>query len=109
MLLDEATDLIVQITANGKILFKKHALLRIIERNISINEIIEVLNNFVIVDFYPDDRPLPSYLLLGYSKNKKPLHILLALDKDGGYIWIITAYIPDKSKWNEKLTERLKL
>ncbi len=103
----EVIRVIYEYTKQGRVRFKKHALIRIVERNIKINEIEGVLQNLKIIATYAEDKPLTSYLTLGFTKNKRPLHIVVALDKVEKYIWIISVYEPDKTKWNETFTKRL--
>jgi hypothetical protein len=102
----EVNSLIQEFTKQGNIFFKKHALIRIIERKISIKEIEEALLRCTIIETNVEEKPLPSYLVLRYTQNKRPLHALVALDKNERYIWIITVYEPDPSKWNDQLTKR---
>ena len=92
---------------NRNIRIKKHALIRSVERGIKIDEIIKVLQNCQIIAVYPDNKPLKSYLTLGFTKNKRPLHMVVALDEAEKYVWIITVYELDKKKWNETYTKRL--
>ena len=92
----------------GNINFKKHALVRIVERKISIQEVEEALLNCNLIESYSEDKPLPSYLVIGFTKNERPLHILVALDKIEGYIWIITVYEPDQTIWSNQMTKRKK-
>ena len=92
----------------GNINFKKHALVRIVERKISIQEVEEALLNCNLIESYSEDKPLPSYLVIGFTKNERPLHILVALDKIEGYIWIITVYEPDQTIWSDQMTKRKK-
>lgn len=44
----------------------EHARIRLYERNISIDDIINGINTGEIVKQYPDDKPLPRYLVLGF-------------------------------------------
>ncbi len=104
----EITKKIRVYTNHRNILFKKHALVRSIERSIKIDEIVEVLQNCQIIAIYAEDKPLKSYLTFGFTKNKRPLHIVVALDETEKYIWVISAYEPDKKNWNETFTKRLK-
>jgi len=94
--------------SNGKIRFKKHALIRSVERNITINEIETVLNNCTVISEYFDDKPLTSYLVSGSTEENRPLHMVIAIDDKEEYISIITVYEPDKNKWDESYTRRLK-
>lgn len=52
---------------NGNIIFKKHALIRIIERKILVGEIEEALQNCSLIESYLDDKPFISHLLIGYT------------------------------------------
>lgn len=88
--------------------FKKHSLVRSVERNIKIDEIVEALQNCQIITEYPEDKPLKSYLTSGFTKIKRPLHVVAALDETEKYVWIISTYEPDKKNWNETFTKRLK-
>lgn len=92
---------------NRNIRFKKHALVRSVERGIKIDEIVEALQKCQIIVVYPDDKPLKSYLTFGFTENKRPLHIVVALDEIEEYVWIISVYEPDKKKWDETYTKRL--
>ena len=109
MKISEVSELIYEYLKQGNVNFKKHALVRIIERKISILEVEEALANCNIIESYKEDKPFPSYLVLGYTKDKRSLHILVALDKMERYIWIITVYEPDHSKWFTQMTKRKKL
>ena len=56
--------------------FSKHALDQSIIRDISVSEIEEAISeNALIIEDYPNDKYGPSCLILGYTKNKRPLHI----------------------------------
>lgn len=100
-------ELIRLYASNGKIRFKKHALIRSIERDIKIDEIESVLNNCTVISEYPDDKPLPSYLVGGFRKENNPLHLVIAIDTKEEYFWIITVHKPDKNKWDKSFTRRL--
>ena len=47
-----------------------------------------------IIEDYPDDKPLPSALLLGWVE-EQPLHVVSALNSDNKTGFIITVYKPD--------------
>ena len=102
----EIRDRIQKYAEDGRIRLKTHAFIRSVERRIKINEIEEALLNSTIIASYPDDTPLKSYLLLGYTLNERPLHIVTAIDDTDHYIWIITVYEPDRNKWNRSLTKK---
>lgn len=93
-------------SANGRIRLKKHAFIRCVERQIKMREVEEAILNSKIIASYPEDIPFKSYLLLGTTPNKRPLHIVAAIDEEAQHILIITAYEPDRTQWNDSLTER---
>lgn len=67
--------------------------MRMFERGISDDDIREILSAGETIVCYPDDRPYPSQLLLGWIDNK-PMHVLTA-ETDNGEIIIITVYHPE--------------
>jgi len=93
-------------SVEGHINYKKHAFTRMVERKIKVSEVEEALQHSEIIKHYPDDKPLDSLLLLGYTSNKRPLHIVAAPDERSNYIWVITVYEPDDDKWDNKFTKR---
>lgn len=58
----------------------------------------------VIAD-YPDDTPYPSKLLLGWVDDR-PIHVVLAIDGAGSRGFIVTAYEPEASLWDETFRRR---
>jgi hypothetical protein len=97
---------IKEYSGKGRIRLKKHAFIRCVERQIKMQDVEEALSNARIIASYPEDIPLKSYLLLGFTQNKRPLHIVGAIDEAAELVWIITPYEPDKTQWNDSLTER---
>jgi len=87
-------DIVQDAVRQGCIEWQKHALERMIEREISREEVKEVLLNGEIIETYPDDKPYPSALFLGWAK-KEPLHVAVALDSLTGWCFVITVYKPD--------------
>jgi hypothetical protein len=78
------------------------------ERDISDEVVKEVVNSGKIIEIYSDDKPYPSFLILGYENNdiQKPIHIVFA--KNNQDIIIITVYRPDKLKWENNYQTRIK-
>ena len=46
-----------------------------------------------LIQDYPDDRPYPSALFLGWVE-EKPVHVVVSLDEGGELAYVITAYEP---------------
>ena len=71
---------------------------RIVERNISAQEIQQSGSRANIIEEYPDDKYSPSCLLLGFTSEGRPLHIQVSL-AETELVKIITLYEPHASEW----------
>ena len=80
-------------------IYRKHALERILSRNIDPDDVETTVKNGEIINVYPDDKPFKSFLVLGFIKNK-PIHVVVSQDNEGNCI-VITTYIPDLKIWKE--------
>jgi len=67
-------------------------------RKIEAEEIEEAIFNGMIIEPYPDDPRGPSCLIMGFSNQNRPLHVLCGKIEDNE-ILIITAYEPDPYEW----------
>ena len=75
-----------------------HARERMLERDITFQEVCECLKNDKIIEEYSDDRPFPSFLALGFTTSNRPLHTIWAL-KDNNLAYLISVYEPDPDTW----------
>lgn len=82
----------------------QHILLRFQQRNIQYAEIKEAIMRGEIIKEYPDDMPHPSCLILGYTKRKRVLHVVIGVTEEK--LWLITAYEPDADQWNTDFKTR---
>jgi hypothetical protein len=103
MILDKIKDSLL--TSN--ILWQKHSLQRMFERDISRSEVREALINGIVIEDYSNDMPFPS-ILVAYIKKEKPLHVVVAYDKQNLISYIITAYVPDEQHFENDLITRKK-
>ena len=87
----------IQLSA-GEFNFSRHALRRLVERNISELEITQAGLHSEIIEEYPDDKYSPSCLLLGFTQTGRPLHIQVSL-ADTIMVMIITLYEPNADEW----------
>lgn len=78
----------------GHVEWQRHALERLLERDISRNDIFRALVAGEEIEDYPDDKPFSSALFLHWI-DKQPLHVVAALDVVNGFVFIITTYRPD--------------
>ena len=87
-----------------KLIYRKHAIMRMFQRGISDDDIRTVLATGEVIAAYPGDNPYPSQLRLCW-KNETPLHVLTACgDKDE--VIVITAYQPDLKLWTDDFTRK---
>ncbi|MCI8379594.1 MAG: DUF4258 domain-containing protein [Lachnospiraceae bacterium] len=82
----------------------EHARVRLYERNISIDDIVNGINTGEIIKQYRDDKPLPSCLILGFSLKSQYIHIVVSCDAN--FIYLITAYFPDSEIWENGFKKR---
>ena len=87
------------------LVFSTHALRRMLRDGISSDEVRTVLESGERIEHYPDDRPYPSYLALGWLA-RRPLHVVAAADADLSETIIITTYLPDPGRWESDFKTR---
>jgi len=79
----------------------RHALNQSIFRDINVFEVEEAVRyNCEIIEDYPEDKYGPSCLLLGFTKQKRPLHILMS-HPSRDVLKIITIYEPNPHAWKD--------
>ena len=88
-----------------QIIFSGHAIQRMFERAISKTDVLEVFDAGEIIASYPDDKPFPSFLMLGFVKGR-PLHVVSAVEKERETYYVITAYDPDIGIWDQSFKKR---
>ena len=88
--------------------FSRHALMKMFARGIMVDEVRLIVALGEIISDYPDDKPLPSVLLLGFIDNK-PLYVVLARDIQNQHGIVVTAYVPDTALWQADFKTRKSL
>lgn len=68
-------------------------------RKISRAEIESAILTGQVIEDYPDDPRGPSCLVLGYTTQRRPIHIVLAYPVKGQRMKVITAYEPSADQW----------
>lgn len=91
-----------------KILYTLHALdeMNAEDELISKDEVREVVLNGEIIEDYPEDKRGHSCLILGFSQNGRPLHLVCAPKEE--YLAIITVYVPSLKNWEDNFRLRRK-
>lgn len=88
-----------------KIIYPPYVLKRMIERNITVADVRDVLENGELIEEYKADSP-PRYLMLGWSGSRRPIHVVGEDDPITGETTIVTAYEPDTKRWHAGFRER---
>lgn len=78
----------------GSILWRQHALERMVSRGIGRDAVKVVLLEGELIEDYPDGWPFPSGLFGGYWDDR-PLHVVAAYDATQDQAFVITTYEPD--------------
>ena len=82
----------------GQFEFSKHAVDQSIIRRMSVKETQELFSNAEVIEDYPEDKYGPSCLILGKTREGRPLHIQCSYPSRP-LIKIITLYEPDPDLW----------
>ena len=93
--------------AETTIVYRVHALQRMFERAITQADVREALRTGEVIELYPDDQPYPSRLILALVRGR-PVHVVVAEDRDAQRVIIITAYEPDLDRWEPGFRHRRK-
>jgi hypothetical protein len=91
--------------AAGEFDFSRHAFRRVVERNISEQEIRAAGALAEVIEDYPQDKYSPSALLLGFTTAGRPLHFQVSF-AESDLTKIITIYEPDPKEWIENRKRR---
>jgi len=75
------------------------------ERHISREAILFSVDTYEIIEEYPEDKYLPSYLIYA-EYEEQVIHILIAVDIQGDSVTIVTTYKPTLNKWEPDFKTR---
>jgi len=89
------------------LVFRIHAVQRMFQRGISLEDVCQVLSTGKAIEDYPDDTPCPSRLVLGWC-GSRPVHVVVADSRETQKTIIITVYEPDRSQWEAGFKRRKK-
>jgi len=87
------------------LIFRVHALQRMFQRRISAADVQRVLATGKLIETYPDDRPYPSRLVLGWL-GSRPIHVVAADNEGQQEAIVITVYEPDPTRWEPGFERR---
>ncbi len=89
-----------QLLKEGAYTLSRHALRRIVERNLTASMIREAGGQAEIIEDYPDDKYSPSCLLLGFTSAGEAIHLQVSRSQNPE-VRIITLYRPSPEDWVE--------
>ena len=89
--------------------YRVHATQRMFQRNLSEDELIQALETGFVIENYQSDFPFPSVLVNGKTKDNRPVHLVVGIDKLSKRLYIITVYEPDSKKWLDDYNRRINI
>lgn len=96
---------IVRCVRAGRVYWTYHVNMRLAGRRLSPRDVCEATGTYELVEAYPDDKYLPSYLVLA-STAGNPFHTLFAADVAGDNVRVVTVYRPDPDHWESDMKTR---
>lgn len=96
----------VRAAARKKILFLPHAVRQMSrpESMIATTEVRRVIRTGTVIEDYLEDRRGHSCLILGYVREKRPIHLVCSPKPE--FLAIITAYVPSEDAWENDFRKR---
>ena len=85
--------------------FRVHAIQRMFQRQINIDDVRHVLATGEVIEDYPDDIPYPSRLVLGWCQSR-PIHLVVAENAETQETIVVTVYQPDPTQWETGFRRR---
>ena len=90
-----------------KLVFRQHAIERMFERGLAVDDVAAALRDGRVIEDYPTDFPYGSALWLGLAGGK-PLHVVAADNVAADERIIVTVYEPDAALWETDWATRKK-
>ena len=81
--------------------------MRLQQRNLRSDMLVAAVDSFEIIENYPDDKYLPSFLLRAETAGFV-FHIQVATDVQGNNVRIVTMYAPEPDEWDQDFRVRRK-
>ena len=102
---DDPLSFIRRCVAERRVLWTYHVNMRMKNRFIPRRVILESVSEYEIIESYPEDKYLPSYLVWVRHQDSV-YHVLFAVDVAGENVRVVTAYRPNPEKWSQNLKRR---
>jgi hypothetical protein len=75
------------------------------ERQISVDDVRAVIGSGETIEDYPDDKPYPSRLVLGW-RGACPVHVVVAHNLGDNELIVVTVHEPDSELWDHGFRRR---
>ena len=102
---DDPLAFIRQCVTERKVYWTYHINMRLKRRYIPRRAIVTSVDQYEIIEAYPDDKYFPSYLVYSRYQNEV-FHVLFGVDVGDDNVRVITAYYPNLHKWEPNLKTR---
>lgn len=102
---DDPVRFIQERVRRRRVLWTYHVNMRLAGRFIPREEILAPADSYELVEAYPGDKYLPSYLVLARHR-VDTFHVLFAADVEGDNVRVVTSYRPDLQEWEPDLKTR---
>lgn len=89
-----------------KLTFSRHALERMFERGIRVDDVRAVVESGEVVQTHPDRQPTASRVMLGFIA-ARALHVVCVDGGEPNEVIIITTYWPEPSQWSPDFKRRI--
>ena len=102
---DDPLTFIRDCVTGQRVFWTYHIDMRIKDRFIACEAILASVSSYEIIESYPEDKYLPSYLVY-FQHESGAYHVLFAADVERRNVRVITAYRPGPDKWHEDMKRR---
>ena len=102
---DDPLSFIRECIRSNRIFWSYHVNMRLGQKFIDRETIIQAAESYVMVEEYPKDKYFPSFLLLG-RRGEQAVHVLFGTDMEGQNVRVVTAYYPSPEEWELDLKTR---
>ena len=102
---DDPLGFIRSCVREGHMVWTYHIGRRLETRAIGRSAIVAATETYEVVESYPDDKYLPSYLVLAWHEGEA-FHILFGTDVSERNVRVVTAYRPSNEEWEADLKTR---
>ncbi len=99
------SDLLEQDLAGYEVEYRVHATRRMFEKQITNEDVEQVLERGQIIEHYDDDLPFRRLLLNGRG-SRGPLHVVVVAHLAEKRLSVITTYEPEPHRWTNDFSRR---